>query len=192
MNLISKLKFLRKRQPLIIVTGNKREKAREAIFKILKHHFKIGTEILLFETKKEEVKKFEFFLKKSQKAVLVVTGIKDTSQERIKKDFSFIKNLPENISLVLNFDDEAIGKIDIPLLLKKFTFGFKEGADFRISDIKSNSDTNFKINNQGRVIPVWLKGIVSREQIYVAVCVVAVGTIFDLNLVEVSQLLKSD
>lgn len=74
---------------------------------------------------------------------------------------------------------------------KKLTFGFQDGADFQASDIKVNGGTNFKINHKENIVPVWLGGVANQNQIYSALAAVAVGTIFGLNLVEISQALKS-
>ena len=72
------------------------------------------------------------------------------------------------------------------------SFGFQEPADFRVSDIRSNGGTNFKVNYQGTVIPFWLKESLLREEIYSTVCAALVATIFGLNLVEISQALKKN
>jgi len=74
--------------------------------------------------------------------------------------------------------------------LKKMTFGFEEGVDFQATDIKLNGNTNFKINYQGKVVPVWLKGICDKEKISAGLAAATVGTVFGLNLIEISQALK--
>jgi len=51
--------------------------------------------------------------------------------------------------------------------------------------------TNFKIINEGNAIPFWLGGVFGKEQIYGALAAVCAGKITGLNLVEMSQLLKS-
>ena len=49
--------------------------------------------------------------------------------------------------------------------------------------------TNIK-NYKGNIIPCWLDGVFGKEQIYSALSAACAATIFDLNLVEVSQSLK--
>jgi len=73
---------------------------------------------------------------------------------------------------------------------KKTTFGFEEGVDFQATDIKLNGNTNFKINYQGKVVPVWLKGVCDKEKILAGLAAAAVGTIFGLNLIKISQALR--
>ena len=99
--------------------------------------------------------------------------------------------LPNYGHLVLNFDDETVRKIKNEIDLRGLTFGFQEGADFRATDIKLNTGTNFKVNYKGNVVPVWLEKPFGREQIYAVLSAMSVGVIFNLNLIEISQTLKN-
>ena len=92
--------------------------------------------------------------------------------------------------MVLNFDDETTRGIKNLTNLKLVTFGLGEGADFVASDINYNHVTNFKLNYQGNTIPIWLDFPAQKEHIYSSVATIAVSTLFNLNLVEVSQILK--
>ena len=93
--------------------------------------------------------------------------------------------------LILNFDENSIRKVKEKTSAKVLTFGFQEGADFPASDVKQNDRTNFKINYQGNIVPIWLGEAFGQKEIYSVLVAVAVGTIFDLNLVEISQALTS-
>jgi len=100
-------------------------------------------------------------------------------------------NLSSRESLIFNFDKGGLRRIkekapDAKLL----TFGFQEGANFQASDLRQNGDTNFKINYQGKIVPVWLVGTKSREEIYSVLTAAAIGALLGLNLVEISQALK--
>jgi len=201
MNLLSKIKFILKRPKVIIVTGKGRASAKEAIFQVLKLHFKIGKDILIFESDlREEIRQFEWLIKNSSLPVLVVSQVGEIPFD---KDFfageredtleirKLTKALPVFGYLILNFDDETVREIKDETNLKEITFGFQEGADFRATDIKLNKGTNFKLNYKGSIVPVWLEKLFGKEQIYSALASAAVGTIFDLNLVEISQALKN-
>lgn len=196
---ISKFKFLWKKQSLIVVVGEGRESALEAISHALRPYFKVGQEILIFESKDEQIKEFEFFLKNSHKATLVITHVGDIpydnnvfggEKEKITNTIDLAKTLPAHVNLVLNFDDETAREVDDFTNLNTLTFGFQEGANFKASDVKLNGGTNFKINHKGNIVPVWLEKAFGKEQIYSALSAAALGTIFDLNLVEISQALK--
>lgn len=204
MNIFEKIKFLLKKPKLIVVTGNGRFCAKEAIFQVLNKYFKIGKEILIFETDLEKEKKFKFLIKHSSLPLLVVTHIGDIpfdkdyfagEKEETGSIQKLAKLLPSYGYLILNFDDETIREIkdyNPPTALShKLTFGFQEGADFQATDINLNSGTNFKINYEGNVVPIWLEKLFGKEQIYSALAAAAVGTILGLNLIEISQALKN-
>ena len=200
MNVFEKIKFILRKPKVIIVTGSGRSCAREAIFQVLNQHFKVGDEILLFETDLKDKKEFEFFVKKSSLPILVVTHIGDIPFDKDffageKEETIEIRKLakisPPYGHLILNFDDETVREIKDETNLKELTFGFQEGADFQATDVKLNSGTNFKVNYRGNIVPIWLEKLFGKEQIYSALAAIAVGTIFGLNLVEISQSLKS-
>lgn len=197
---MSKLKFLLKKPKVIIVTGEGKSCAKEAIFQVLREHFKVGQEILIFETDLTDSEKFKFLVSKSSLPILVVTHLGEISpdvdffagpREKANPIKELAKILPTQGYLVLNFDDETAREIKDETNLKELTFGFQQGADFQVSDIKLNTGTNFKINYKGNIVPVWLEKLFGKEQIYSALSAAVVGTIFDLNLVKISQALKN-
>ena len=197
---MNKLIFLLKKPKVVIITGNGRQTAKEAIYQVLNQHLKVEKEILVFEVGDKEIKKFEFFLKNSPRAILVITHIGDIpydkeffagEKEEVKEVTLLAKTLPAQTNLILNFDDETVREINDITNLKTLTFGFGEKADLRASDVRLNMGINFKVNYKGNIVPVWLEKLFGKEQIYAGLSAAAVGTIFGLNLVEISQALKN-
>jgi len=195
MNIFDKLKFIFKRPKVVIVTGEGRACAAEAIRKVLKQD---KNKILIIEAEPQKVDDLEFLVKKSSLPILVVThigDIPDIPEEKTKEIIKLAKILPAQGFLILNFDDETVREIKdtnpstTPSHI--LTFGFQEGADFLASDIILNTGTNFKINYKGNIVPVWLEKLFGKEQIYSALAAAGVGVIFDLNLVEISQSFQS-
>lgn len=195
MNFLSKLKFFLKKPKVIIVAGEGRACAAEAIRKVLKQN-----KILIIESQLKELAELQFLIKHSSLPILVVTHIGDIpfdkdffagEREKTFEIRELAKTLPVYGHLVLNFDDETIREIKDETNLKEITFGFQEGADFQATDIKINTGTNFKINYKGNIVPIWLEKLFGKEQVYSALSAAAVGIIFDLNLVEISQALKN-
>ena len=201
MNIFDKLKFIFKRPKVVIVTGEGRACAAEAIRKVLKQD---KNKILIIEAEPQKVDDLEFLVKKSSLPILVVTHIGDIPvdkdffagpREKTKEIIKLAKILPTQGFLILNFDDETVREIKdtnpstTPSHI--LTFGFQEGADFLASDIILNTGTNFKINYKGNIVPVWLEKLFGKEQIYSALAAAGVGVIFDLNLVEISQSFQS-
>ncbi|MCP6717956.1 MAG: Mur ligase family protein [Patescibacteria group bacterium] len=199
-NIISKIKFIFKKQKIVLVVGRTNQSVFNTIIKILNPYFKIGKEVLVFKTEDKEIFDYEFFLKNSEQAILVITNVGDIpcdsdffagEREPIENTRKLVENLPENTNLVLNFDDETSREIGD---LKKFNtlrFGLQKEADFRASDIKLNGGTNFKINYKGKIVPVWLKNAFGKEQIYSALAAGCVASVFDLNLVKISEAFKN-
>lgn len=200
LNFLSKLIFFLKRPPVVIVTGNGRKTAKEAIFQVLKPHFKIGKELLIYKTEFKDDQDFKFFIKHSRLPVLVVTHIGEYHFEReffagpltqISEITKLAEVLPAHSHLVLNFDDETVRDIKNISRAHPLTFGFGARANIRVSDIVlAREGTNFKINYEGNIVPVWLEKLFGKEQVYAALAAVAVGQVLDLNLVEISEALK--
>lgn len=193
MSKISNLFFLLRKPKVIIVIGNGRQTTKEIIFQVLKPYFKIGKEILIFETdlkNSKDFKKTEFLIKKSSLPLLVVMS----NREQIPEIQKLIRVLPARGYLVLNFDDETVKELKKESQAPSLSFGFLERADLRASDIKFNNGevggTNFKINYQGNIVPVWLEKSIDKEKIYSILATIGTGVILDLNLVEISQALK--
>ena len=212
-SVINKLFFYQKKPSLAVVCGQGKETAAEAIFQTLKQNFKVHklenfkfpsgfekNDVLIFQAEDKQIKDLEFFLRNSQKAVLVVTHIGQIpvgvdlfsgEKEKIKETLALATKLPANNYLVLNYDDQIVREMDNLANLKTFTFGFDKTSDFYASDINLNSGTNFKVNQKGSVVPFWLENIFGKEQVYAALAAAVVGNIFDLNLVEISQGLRN-
>lgn len=215
LNFFAKFIFLWKRPKVVVVCGNGRALASEAIFCLLKSKFPVEKlkekisflsilksqililEIDLFDSK--QIEKIIPLLKKSSLPVLVVTPFTEIPaeveffagpKEATIEAANLAKNLPSFSRLILNFDDEAVRDIADLTNLHTLTFGFQKRADIFASDINLNSGTNFKINYSGNIVPVWLDKIFGKEQIFTALAAAAVGIVFGLNLVEISHGLK--
>lgn len=217
MNFITKLIFYLKKPKIVIVTGQGRKFAVEAIWQVFKPHFKakkliekipkilniFKDEIFIVETDLKGAKlfkKLKNFIKFSQLPILVMTHIGEIPKDSDsfsgdEKDVGEIQALAEMIPpygfLILNCDDRALRKIDDATNLKNFTFGFQEEADFKASDIHINTGTNFKINYKGKIIPIWQENLFGKEHIYSALAASCVGILFGLNFVEISESLKN-
>lgn len=200
---LSKLIFVWKRPKVIVVTGDSRACAKEAIFQVLKPHLKVGKEILLYEVNSRDSQEFEFLLKRSRLPILVVTHVGEYHPdkeffagelEEVKEIIKLAEVLPAHGYLILNFDDETVRDLKNKSKAHPLTFGFGARANFRATDIVLTQfpglGTNFKINYEGSMVPVWLEKLFGKEQIYAALLAAAVGEVFGLNLVEISGALK--
>lgn len=109
-----------------------------------------------------------------------------------------ISHLRQDGFAVLNFDNEMVMQNIGATKAEVVTYGFKDGADIRATDINLIKDSqtgwltglNFKVLYKGNVVPVFLPGVISKSAISSALAGLAVGTIFGVNLVESSQALS--
>lgn len=116
---------------------------------------------------------------------------------------TLLKSLDEKKLAVINIDNEQIAKIKNQIKSRVMTFGFSEEADVRASDLKYNyvpsengegkeiKGLSFKLNFQGKVIPVRLNNILAAHSIYSALSAVCVGLEFGLNLIEICSALEN-
>ncbi|MDP2966943.1 MAG: hypothetical protein Q8N87_00795, partial [bacterium] len=135
-NFLFKLIFFWKKPKIIIITGRGKACAAEAIFQVLRPHFKVGKltnfphslsfgqilgkEILIFETKIEKAENFNFLIKRASLPILLVTHIGDIpfdndffagDREKTTEIRKLARILPSQGYLILNFDDETVREI---------------------------------------------------------------------------------
>ncbi len=169
-------KFYFKKPPLVIVSD---EKTRKFLKDIVSFYFVVSEkkisffkEIVLILKPFSEIK---FFIRHSRLPVL----IPDSESKELR---SFVPPLGY---LVSNYDKESFGK---EVLAKTVTYGFKEGADFLITDLNFlNQEVNFKINYEGNSVPFWVKNIEEKKQVFAVVSAIVAGFCLGLNLVEISK-----
>ncbi|MBU3934528.1 hypothetical protein KKC00_00975 [Patescibacteria group bacterium] len=206
-----------KKIKIILVTGKGRAYTSETIWQILSPRFKskkfiekipnlfdiLSANLFIVETDLKNQKIFQKILgliKSSQLPISVVThfgglpknfGHFAGEKKEADKIYKLAQLIPSYGFLILNFDDKTVKSIDNIINLKNFTFGFQEGADFRASDVHTNTGTNFKINYKGKIIPVWLENLVGNEYIYSALAASCAGIALGLNFVEISEALRN-
>ncbi|TAN32664.1 UDP-N-acetylmuramoyl-tripeptide--D-alanyl-D-alanine ligase [Patescibacteria group bacterium] len=110
-----------------------------------------------------------------------------------------ISHLNRDGFAVLNFDSELVMQNASATKAEIVTYGYKEGADLRVTDVNLIKDEitgwptgmNFKVIFKGSVIPVFLpRAIAKSPLISAAACGLAIGTVFGVNLIEGSQALS--
>ena len=120
-----------------------------------------------------------------------------TSAQLAREKAVLAQSILENGYVILNYDDEAVRKMREKTKVKILTYGFEQGADirafnFELHDIFSGGHrVSFKIEYQGKTMPVRLSGILGEHQVYALLAGIAVGTIFDMNLIEIIGALEN-
>ncbi|MFA6336234.1 MAG: hypothetical protein WCX48_11925 [Bacteroidales bacterium] len=179
MKFFNDLFFCLNKPKVIIITGKNKGITKTAVFEVLKSHFKLGKEILIFEAGAEDKEKIKFLVNNSSFPILLTDEV------------AIAKILPEKGCVIFNSDEENNHLLKNEILASIFSFGSGEGADLFVSDIVANGETNFKINYLGSSVPVWLSGKLDKEKIYAVLAAIACGIKLKLNLVQISQALKS-
>ncbi len=167
-------------------------------------NFFFKNRILLIESDLSEINDLKWIVKKSSLPIVLATNIGDIPSDRdffasdieeTKSLRELAENIPSFGHLILNFDDETVREIKNISNAHNITFGFQDSADFKAGDVVLTEfpslGTNFKLNYQGNMIPIWLKGLFGKEQIYAALGAFAVGELLNFNSIKVSEALRS-
>lgn len=105
-----------------------------------------------------------------------------------------VKALETNGVAILNFDDKTVLEMQEKTKGHIFTYGFGEEAMIKAIEMQNNFGdffgVSFKIESDGKVVPMKLKNIYGRPSVYAALAAIAVGKVMDMNLIEIADALK--
>ncbi|MFZ2299765.1 MAG: UDP-N-acetylmuramoyl-tripeptide--D-alanyl-D-alanine ligase [Candidatus Moraniibacteriota bacterium] len=113
-----------------------------------------------------------------------------------KEKGKLIAALSEDGVAILNADDKRVLKMQERTKAKVITYGLDEGAALRADNLVFHRDArrvegfSFKLNYDGKSIPVHLPNIVARHHIGAALAAAAVGVALKMNLVEIASALE--
>ncbi len=186
--ILLKIQFYIFRPKAVFVFGKNNKLAVEMIQKTLGSYFKFWNKVFVFELDSGDFQIYKFLINNSAMPMLVLTDLKKENIREIKK---VVKIFIGKGKVILNNDNELATGLKEEIDFQGLTFGFKSSADFQASDIKENGEINFKLNYEGSSVPVWIKGKLGRESVGAALAAFATGLAAGLNLVEISQSLKS-
>jgi UDP-N-acetylmuramoyl-tripeptide--D-alanyl-D-alanine ligase len=116
-----------------------------------------------------------------------------------------IKNLKDNGWAIFNYDNEKSRELIEQSRSKVMTYGFDEKADVQARELffsfhgKAGENDNlenlagvsFKLGYKGSFVPVMLPSVIGKAAVYSALAGAAVGLAYGLNLIEISESLKS-
>lgn len=107
---------------------------------------------------------------------------------------NLVKSLETNGVAILNFDDRMVLEMKEKTKGHVFTFGFEDRADIKAIEMQNNFGDffgiSFKIESDGKVVPMKLENIYGKPAVYAALAAIAVGKVMDMNLIEIADALK--
>jgi UDP-N-acetylmuramoyl-tripeptide--D-alanyl-D-alanine ligase len=108
-----------------------------------------------------------------------------------------LESLPNTGFAVLNMDDKYVADMKIRTRAYVMSYGFSPDAAIQITNFENRVEGGkpegifFKLNYGGSFVPVRIDGCLGKPQAYAAAAAAAVGFAFGMNLVKVSDALRS-
>ena len=160
-------------------------------------------EILVLELGIDRIGDMDYLVSFLKPSIGVLTTIGSSHLEFFKtvstvgrEKGKLIQSLPKNGCAVLNIDDERVSKFCEKTKAKVFSFGFREGATVRATHISFFRDafgapigSSFKLEYEGKSIPVRLPHILAEHHISAALAAASVGLFLRMNALEVASAL---
>nr|MDA3815070.1 UDP-N-acetylmuramoyl-tripeptide--D-alanyl-D-alanine ligase [Patescibacteria group bacterium] len=170
-------------------------------------------EILIIEMGADQPGDIEYLCSFVPVSVGILTDIgishleKFKTKSAIKKEKGYLlKQLPAQGLGVYNYDNKDVREIGEKIKANAISYGFEEGAQIRATDVLYGYEikkdargfekrvvkgVSFKLNYQGKIMPVRLNHCIGKGQIYSALAVFSISLYFDLNLVKIAEILKN-
>lgn len=118
--------------------------------------------------------------------------------ELVKEKQNIIAHLTKDNWAIINQDDERVRGMKGSTKAKILSFGFDQGAQVKAEEMRITTDPGqeniglgFKLRYKGSVVPVFLKDVLGKHQVYAALIGAAAGIALDMNLVDIANRLKS-
>ncbi len=161
-------------------------------------------EILILEMGADKMGDIEYLISFVPLKIAVITTVSEVhleqfgSLERIAREKRLlVSKLSREKFAIFNYDDESVNLMSEKTQAQAITYGFQGGADIQASDEKISFQENgeiqgisFKVSYQGNVVPMLLPAVLGPHQIYAALAAIAVGLIYEINLLDIAEALK--
>ncbi|NTV41135.1 MAG: UDP-N-acetylmuramoyl-tripeptide--D-alanyl-D-alanine ligase [Candidatus Moranbacteria bacterium] len=160
--------------------------------------------VLILELGVDHPGDMKYFMSFIQPMVGIITNVShshieffSTIEKIAKEKGRLVRALKENDFAVLNIDDTMVAKMEKNVKAVIFTFGLDQGVTLSASNLIYNyfdgrpDGISFKLNYDGKNIPIRLKNILAGHYVYAVLAAATVGIIFKLNLVEIAQALEN-
>ncbi len=167
-------------------------------------------EVLILEYAADRPGDIKYLLEIAKPNIAIITAIGEipshveffTGPDAVAREKAkLIESLSASGFAILNYDNEAVINMKEKTSARIISFGFTDGADMKINNLKNFSKelgeslefgSYFKLEYGGSLVPVNLKNTFGKAQAYASAAAACVGLIFDMNLVEISEALSQN
>lgn len=160
-------------------------------------------QILVLEYGVDRPGDMAYLLRIARPQIGIVTALGDipvhveffAGPEAVKKEeVKLINVLPTTGFAILNADDLKVMEMREQSRAHPVTFGFKVGAEMRITGFANRLDRDFKgiifkLTYGGSTVPVRLNDVLGRTHAYAAAAAASLGLIYGMNLVKIAEAL---
>ncbi len=161
-------------------------------------------EILVLEYGADHPGDIKYLLSIARPNVSVITAVGEvpahlenfpSGTELAREKARLIECLPTAGYAVLNHDNPTVMELRDRTRARIMTFGFNKGSDVRVVNFENRSDSGrptgiwFKLDYGGGVVPAHIADTFGKSQASAAAGASAVGIIFGLNLIKISEVL---
>jgi UDP-N-acetylmuramoyl-tripeptide--D-alanyl-D-alanine ligase len=163
--------------------------------------------ILILEMGADKPGDIQYLMSFIDPNVGVITGIGEVpvhieffkSPAQVAREKSgLIKYLKEDDLAILNFDDKLVKDMTLHTQGRIISYGFSEDTQVRATNYQmdialdlSLSGISFKIEFEGKVLPIKKEGIFGQHQVYPMLAACATGLALDMNLAEIGEGLRN-
>jgi len=161
-------------------------------------------EILILELGADKPGDIAYFMSFIKPDVSIITAINKVHlanfhkfSQLIAEKRQIIESLDQNSYAVLNFDDELIVKNSNKTSARILSYGLKNSkAKVKAKEVKIISRNQqlglyFKLMYKNTVMPVFIRGLLAKHQIYSLLAAVACGLIYDITPVNIAHGLEN-
>lgn len=161
-------------------------------------------EILVLELGVDRPGDMKYFMSFIQPIVGIVTNVSlshieffKTVENIAKEKRVLIESVTQDGWAILNADDERVIKMSQNTSAQIVSIGQAENARVNASNLIYNyqgdipEGISFKLNYDGKNIPIRLKNILAAHYVYAALIGIAAGIVFKINLVDIAKALEA-
>ncbi|MBD3238724.1 MAG: hypothetical protein GF332_03760 [Candidatus Moranbacteria bacterium] len=164
--------------------------------------------VLILEMGVDRPMDMDKLIKMTKPDIAILTNIRSSHLKNfknksllVKEKLKLIQNVDKSGTVIINGDDEQLKRYSQKLRCKVITYGLQKDNLIKARDItqkcsieeikKGNWGLSYKLNYRKNIIPINLKKILGKSQVYASLAAVSLGIAMDLSLLDIADSLKN-